>query len=88
VDEFIQKVLAADWKNDADVRAAFPDADRIFGGVYVFNLTRSDRTLTMVYFKAGEVDIVWVGDHQAYDRELKNNRDTIKKVLKKKGYDV
>jgi mRNA-degrading endonuclease HigB of HigAB toxin-antitoxin module len=88
LDEFVRKVQAVQWTNDADVKATFQDADRIFGNAYVLNLTKSDRTLTVLYFKAGELDIVWVGDHQAYDRDLKNNPNTIKKLLRKKGYDV
>jgi mRNA-degrading endonuclease HigB of HigAB toxin-antitoxin module len=88
VDEFIQKVLAADWENDADVKVTFPDADRIFTEVYIFNLTRSDRTLAMVYFSEGELEIVWVGNHQDYERKLKNNKNTIRKFLRDQGYDL
>lgn len=55
IDDFGQRVQAADWKNDADVKTTFPDADRIFNEVYIFNLTKSDRTVAMVYFKEGEL---------------------------------
>lgn len=41
LDGFAQRVRAANWKNDAD---------RIFNEVYIFNLTKGDRTLAMVYF--------------------------------------
>jgi mRNA interferase HigB len=88
VNEFVKKVQRSTWKNDADVKADFPDADRIFSNVYVFDLTGSDRTLTLVYFINGQVQIVWAGNHQEYERELKNNKDTIRKFLKKKGYNA
>lgn len=42
----------------------------------------------MVYFKEGELEIVWVADHQEYERKLKNNKNTIRKFLRDKGYDV
>ncbi len=88
INEFVGKVEKANWKNDADLKATFPDADRVFKNVYVFDLTGSDRTLTLVYFANGQVQIVWAGDHQAYERTLKNNKDTIRKFLKQKGYNV
>ncbi len=88
INEFLEKLKKAAWQNDADVKASFPDADRIFRNVYVFDLTGSDRTLTLVYFANGQVQIVWAGNPQAYERELKNNKDTIRKFLKKKGYNV
>ncbi len=72
---------AASWQNNAELKATFLDADRIFGNVYAFNLT-------LVYYKAGEMDIVWVGNHDEYMSTLKNNKDTFKQFLKKKGYDI
>jgi len=86
IDEFVEKVEKAAWRNDADLKITFPDADRIFKNVYVFDLTGSDRTLTLVYFTNGQVQIVWAGNHQEYERELKNDKDTIRKFLKQKGY--
>lgn len=34
----------------------------------------------------GEVTIVWVGTHQDYETTFKNNKDTIEKWLRSKGY--
>lgn len=85
LNEFVEK---ASWKNGTDLKVTFPEADRIFKNVYVFNLTGSDRTLALVYFVGGQVQIAWAGNHQAYERELKNNKDTIRKFLKQKGYNV
>lgn len=88
INDFVEKVEKANWKNDADLKVTFPDADRIFKNVYVFDLTGSDRTLTLVYLVNEQVQIVWAGNHQEYERELKNNKDTIRKFLKQKGYNV
>ncbi len=72
---------AASWQNNAELKATFLDADRTSGNVYAFNLT-------LVYYKAGEMDIVWVGNHDEYMSTLKNSKHTIKQFLKKKGYDI
>jgi mRNA interferase HigB len=88
VNEFVNAVQGATWNNDQDVKATFPNADRIFNNVYVFNITGADRSLALVFFKDGEVEIVWAGNHDEYDATLKNNKDTIRKFLRKKGYDI
>jgi hypothetical protein len=51
-------------------------------------LGATDRTLAMVYFNEGELEIMWVGNHQDYERKLKNNKNTIRKFLKDQGYDI
>lgn len=38
------------------------------------------------YDDEGEVTIVWAGTHQEYEREFKNNKSTIEKWLRSKGY--
>jgi mRNA-degrading endonuclease HigB of HigAB toxin-antitoxin module len=87
LNDFITTIEAVEWKNDEDVKNTFSNADRIFKNIYVFNIT-SNRVLALVYFKEGELDIAWVGDHNDYTRDLNNNKDTIRKLLKRKGFDV
>jgi mRNA-degrading endonuclease HigB of HigAB toxin-antitoxin module len=48
INEFVEKVEKAAWKDDADLKVSFPSADRIFRNVYVFDLTGNDRMLTLV----------------------------------------
>ena len=63
------------------------DADCVHSdGFYFFDIN-IHRTLVMIEFDDnGEVTIVWVGTHQDYETTFKNNKDTIEKWLRSKGY--
>jgi hypothetical protein len=34
----------------------------------------------------GEATVVWAGTHREYEETFKNNKDTIEKWLRKRGY--
>jgi mRNA-degrading endonuclease HigB of HigAB toxin-antitoxin module len=86
-DSFVGRIKNATWKTGADVRGTFPDADHIAGGAYIFNVL-SSRSLAMVYFQDEEVEIVWVGNHDDYEATFRNNKRTIIKFLREKGFQV
>jgi mRNA interferase HigB len=85
--DFLAAVTAANWQNDADVKNTFHRADRILGGFYVFDIG-SNHNLSLVLFNKGQFEIIWAGNHDDYEATFKNNKDTIKKFLKKKGYNL
>ncbi len=63
------------------------DADNVHSdGFYFFNI-HIHRTLILVEFDdEGEATIVWAGTHQEYETTFKNNKSTIEKWLRQKGY--
>lgn len=63
------------------------DADNVHkDGFYFFDL-HIHRTLILLEFdEEGEATILWAGTHQEYDRTFKNNKATIEKWLRNKGY--
>ena len=51
VNDFVNTVQGATWQNDQDVKTSFPNADRIFNNVYVFNIT--GQTVAWHWFSLG-----------------------------------
>lgn len=70
--------------NITDIRS---DADKVHAeGFYFFDIN-IHRTLILIEFDdEGEATIVWAGSHQEYDSTFKNNKTTIEKWLRSKGY--
>lgn len=48
LNKWIEVVQAAQWKNHADLKAAFPSADYIKNGRYVFNIVGNNYRVTFV----------------------------------------
>lgn len=73
--------------NEQNIQEIRKDADCVHKeGFYFFNIN-IHRTLIMIEFdKNGEATIVWVGTHQEYEDTFKNNKHTIEKWLRNKGY--
>jgi hypothetical protein len=86
IDELIADLerFEPDKQSINDIRK---DADCVHrDGFYFFDIN-IHRTLVMIEFdENGEVTIVWVGTHQDYETTFKNNKDTIEKWLRSKGY--
>jgi mRNA-degrading endonuclease HigB of HigAB toxin-antitoxin module len=63
------------------------DADCVHNdGFYFFNIN-VHRTLIMIEFdEVGEATIVWVGTHDEYETTFKNNKSSVEKWLRAKGY--
>lgn len=71
-------------KSIGDIRN---DAERVHSdGFYFFNIN-IHRTLILIEFdEDGEATIFWAGTHQQYQSIFKNNKSTIEKWLRTKGY--
>lgn len=69
LNKWIEGVQAAQWKNHADLKAAFPSADYIKNGRYVFNIGGNNyRVVAVVIFIGGVLNVRFVGTHPEYDR--------------------
>lgn len=70
--EYVEKT---EWKNHADLKAAFPSADYVGNDRYVFNISGNKfRLVTIVVFFQGFLHIRFVGTHAEYDKikDIKN----------------
>lgn len=83
--------LVTDLENfnpkEKSIRDIREDADRVHtDGFYFFDIN-IHRTLILIEFDDdGEATIIWEGTHQEYESTFKNNKSTIEKWLRTKGY--
>jgi len=81
IDKLIKDIEDNEWKNQAELNKARPDADCVHSdGFYFFNIN-IHRTMILIEFDDGEASIAWTGTHQEYKTIFKNNKNTIKKWL-------
>ncbi len=85
IDDLISDIEKSDWKTKEEVKAARPDADQVHtDGFYFFNI-EVHRTLVLLEFEEdGSANVVWAGDHDAYERIFKNDKNVIAKWLKER----
>ena len=70
------------WQSQEELKRDRKDADCVHsGGFYFFNI-EVHRTLILIEFEDSEASVIWVGDHQEYERIFKNNRSAIASWLK------
>ena len=86
IDKFISDIenFNPEISSIIDIRK---DADCVHSdGFYFFDI-HIHRTLILLEFDdEGEATIIWTGTHQEYETIFKNNKSTIEKWLRKKGY--
>ena len=82
IDQLIKDIDENNWKNQTELNKTRKDADNVHSdGFYFFNIN-IHRTMILIEFDDNEATVVWVGTHQEYEANFKNNRNTIKKWLK------
>lgn len=99
VDKLEEDIKESKWKDKNEVIEARPKADCIHNdGFYIFNLN-IHRTMVLIEYqpsdapldeKGEEVDlgiatVHWTGTHDEYERDFKNNKNSINKWLRGKG---
>lgn len=85
IDKLLNDLKQSNWKNKLDIIKQRPDADCIYNDFYFFDIN-VHRTFILIEFEDDEATIVWCGSHDEYENTFKNNKSTIKKWLKAKGY--
>lgn len=87
IDKLINELEEYQFENQVQLLKIRPDADCVHkDGFYFFNIN-VHRTLILIEFEEnGEATIVWCGNHSDYENTFKNNKSTIKKWLKDKGW--
>ena len=85
IDDLLDNLKKSKWKNKLDVLNERSDADSVYEDFYFFNIN-IHRTFILIEFEDGEATIIWCGNHDEYETTFKNNKNTIKKWLKKNGH--
>ncbi|MDX9749334.1 MAG: type II toxin-antitoxin system HigB family toxin [Paludibacter sp.] len=69
LNNWIERVQQAKWKNHNDLKADFPSADYVTNNRYVFNIKGNNyRIVVIVVFFADEINIRFAGTHSEYTR--------------------
>jgi mRNA-degrading endonuclease HigB of HigAB toxin-antitoxin module len=89
IDKLIDDIENKKVTNQEELIKMRPDADLVHNeGFYIFNIN-IHRTMILIEFEIGEegeANIVWCGSHDEYETLFKNNKNTIKKWLRSKGF--
>ncbi|APS40476.1 type II toxin-antitoxin system HigB family toxin [Salegentibacter sp. T436] len=84
IDLLIKDFETYNWQNQEELKKDRKDADCVHSeGFYFFNI-EIHRTMILIEFEDNEATIIWVGDHQEYERVFKNNKIAIANWLKSK----
>ncbi len=84
IDQLIEDFETHNWQSPDEIKKDRKDADCVHSeGFYFFNI-EIHRTMILIEFEDNEASVVWVGDHQEYDRVFKNNKSAIANWLKSK----
>ena len=81
INDLIESIENADWKNHFEMLKERTDADCVYEDFYFFDI-HIHRTFIGIDFVDGEANVVWYGSHDEYEATFKNNKDTIRKWLK------
>lgn len=69
LEDWYEKVEAAEWENFAQLRMTFSSADHVGNKRIVFNIKGNDyRLVAIVLFKIKKVYVRFIGTHQEYDK--------------------
>lgn len=85
IDNLINDIESSNWENRLELTKKRPDADFVYNDFYFFDI-HVHRVLILIEFADGEATIVWCGSHDEYESTFRNNKSTIKKWLKNKGF--
>lgn len=86
IDRLIADIESSSCKDPIELKGVRPDADCVHSdGFYYFNIDQ-DRTMIMIEFDDQEATVVWVGNHKEYTSIFKNNKNSVRKWLKKNSW--
>ncbi len=69
LNKWLTDVMAAHWKNHAELKKMYPSVDYVKNGRYVFNISGNNyRLVAVVVFVGGIMNIRFIGTHAEYDK--------------------
>lgn len=87
IDNLIAVIENNNWKNGTELKKIRNDADCVYDdSFYFFDISVHRVMILLEFSEDGEATVVWIGNHQDYERTFKNNKKTIEKWLKSKDY--
>ena len=86
IDKLIVDIENNDIRSQKDLLNIRSDADKVHPDGYYFINIIDHRTMALMSFEDNESTILWCGNHDKYDSIFKNNKNTIRKWLRKKRY--
>ncbi len=86
IDKLIEDFETNDIVSQKDLLNIRSDADKVHPDGYFFFNLKNDRTMVLVSFEEDESTILWCGNHDKYESTFKNNKNTIRKWLRKKRF--
>jgi mRNA interferase HigB len=70
LNDWVTKIKAAEWKNNADVQKTFNSADHLADQKFIFNIGgNSFRMAAMVWIENEKVYVLKLMTHAEYDKE-------------------
>jgi mRNA interferase HigB len=86
IEKLINDVENNNWNDISELKETRPDADCVHSdGFYFFDIN-IHRTLILIEFDDCEATVTWVGSHDEYEVNFKNNKDTTAKWLRANDY--
>ena len=82
IERFIDTIELNQFENIEYLKLKRKDADIVHLDGFLFFDLELHRTLVLTEFEFNEATIVWVGNHQDYEKVFKNNKNVIQKWLK------
>jgi mRNA-degrading endonuclease HigB of HigAB toxin-antitoxin module len=82
IERFIDTIELNQFENIEYLKLKRKDADIVHLDGFLFFDLELHRTLVLIEFEFNEATIVWVGNHQDYEKVFKNNKNVIQKWLK------
>ncbi|MCE6990781.1 type II toxin-antitoxin system HigB family toxin [Dyadobacter sp. CY323] len=84
IDRLIADLENADISSSADIKLIRKDAEKVHNAGFYFLDILVHRTLILVTVENGQIEIVWAGSHQEYEKTFKNNKNSVEKWLRNK----
>jgi len=87
IDDLLNDIETKNWVNQNELIKDRPDANRVHSdGFYFFDISIHRAMVLIEFEENGEATIVWCGTHDEYELTFKNNKNTINKWLKTRGW--
>ena len=87
--DILIKELEMDWPSVDSFIQGRTDADEVHSdGLYFFDVFTHRTLILLEMDEEGEATVIWIGNHDDYERVFRNNKQTIQKWLKNRGYVV
>lgn len=87
VDKLIEDFENHSFSSFEELKNIRNDGEKVHNdGFYFFDIEIHRSMILIEFDDDGEATIIWAGDHKSYESTFKNNKQSIEKWLRSKGY--